>query len=80
MNKFLSSRIIFILLALYATLPFAQENITISSTGDRQYLLQLLGAEFEQLYPGTKVEIPHSIGSGGGIKALDASASHHPLC
>jgi len=47
----------------------ADEAIVICGTGDSQELLRTLARSFEKLNPGTKVKIPESIGSGGGVKA-----------
>lgn len=48
----------------------AAEKITISGTGDSQALLRILAAKFEKEHPGAVIEIPDSIGSSGGIKAV----------
>jgi len=48
----------------------AQEEIVISCSGDNQELIRVLAVEFEKANPGTKVDVPESIGSSGGIKAL----------
>ena len=47
----------------------ATEKIVIAGTGDSQSLLRVLAGDFEKSHPGTAIEIPDSIGSGGGIKA-----------
>ena len=48
----------------------AQENLVIAGTGDSQALLRNLGAIFEKSHPGVTIEVPNSIGTGGGIKAV----------
>jgi phosphate transport system substrate-binding protein len=48
----------------------AAEQITICGTGDSQELLRVLGKEFEVGHPGVTVNVPDSIGSGGGIRAV----------
>ncbi len=50
-------------------ISLAQEKIVVAGTGDSQKLLQILARAFEKATPGTKVEVPDSIGSGGGIRA-----------
>lgn len=47
---------------------FAKETITICGTGDSQELLKELGEVYELKHPNTKIIVPNSIGSGGGIK------------
>lgn len=46
------------------------QSLKIAGTGDSQTLLRLIGKAFEEKYPNIQLEIPNSIGSGGGIKAL----------
>ncbi|MDD5165767.1 MAG: substrate-binding domain-containing protein [Candidatus Omnitrophica bacterium] len=48
----------------------AQEKIVIAGTGDSQDMLRTLASAFEKVNPGQKVEVPYSIGTSGGIKAL----------
>ena len=48
------------------------DTLVVAGTGDNQNLLRLLAAEFEKQNPGVKVEVPDSIGSKGGIKAVAA--------
>jgi len=47
-------------------------KIVITGTGDSADLLQLLAGAYEAGHPNTKVEIPESIGSTAGIKAVIA--------
>ncbi len=49
---------------------FAADKIIIEGSGDNQRLLRVLADVFEKRHPGKKIEIPESIGSSGGIKAL----------
>lgn len=49
---------------------FAAEKIVIEGSGDNQKLLRILADAFEKKHPGKIIEIPESIGSSGGIKAL----------
>lgn len=49
---------------------FAGEKIIIGGTGDSQELLRLLALAFKKKSGGGEIEVPDSIGSSGGIKAL----------
>jgi len=46
------------------------ENLVIAGTGDSQSVLRKLAVLFEEQNQGITVEVPDSIGSGGGIKAI----------
>ncbi|UCH73875.1 MAG: substrate-binding domain-containing protein [Rhodospirillales bacterium] len=48
----------------------ASEELTIVGTGDGIPILQSLGSAFSQMNPDVRVNVPPSIGSGGGIKAV----------
>ena len=50
----------------------AQETLVIAGTGDSQALLRNLGAIFEKSHPGVTIEVPNSVGSGGGVKAVSS--------
>ena len=50
--------------------PAAGETITIVGTGSGASILQAIGTAFTQIHPDLSVEVPKSIGSGGGIKAV----------
>jgi phosphate transport system substrate-binding protein len=52
----------------------AQEKIVIAGSGDSQMLLRHLADIFEKEHPGVSVDVPDSVGSSGGIKALLAGA------
>ena len=56
-------------LGLPATLP-AHEVVVIAGTGDSQKLLRLLSLEYCRIHPNVVIEVPDSVGSSGGIKAL----------
>ena len=65
------------ILALALSLPFAAgtaqavtEEVTIVGTGDGMSILQSIGSAFNQANPDVKINVPDSIGSGGGIKAV----------
>lgn len=51
---------------------FAGQKIVVAGTGDSQTLLAELARALEQKLNGGEIEIPDSIGSSGGIKALSA--------
>ena len=46
-----------------------KNKIIIAGTGDSQAVLRAIAKKFESRYPGTKVEVPDSIGSSGGIRS-----------
>jgi len=48
----------------------ANSSITICGTGDSQELLETLSFAYEKEHPNSKIIIPPSIGSGGGIKSV----------
>ena len=50
----------------------AGQKIVVAGTGDSQNLLQAVAAALESKHPGIRIEIPDSIGSSGGLKALEA--------
>lgn len=49
---------------------FNGQKIIIGGTGDSQALLRSLARAFETTFVGSDIEVPDSIGSSGGIKAL----------
>ena len=66
-------RVFYLVLAVFfysAVVANAQETLVIAGTGDSQALLRNLGAIFEKSHPDVTIEVPNSIGSGGGIKAV----------
>jgi phosphate transport system substrate-binding protein len=46
------------------------EEVTVVGTGSGAIIIEKLGTAFAQNNPGVTVEVPPSIGSGGGIKAV----------
>ncbi|MBF0345760.1 MAG: substrate-binding domain-containing protein [Nitrospirae bacterium] len=48
----------------------AMEKIVIEGTGDSQVLLRVLADAFHKRHPNTMIEVPESIGSGGGIRSV----------
>lgn len=52
----------------------AAERIVIAGTGDSQKLLRLLAKGYADGHPGAVIEVPDSIGSGGGIRAAASGA------
>ncbi|MBA3015154.1 MAG: substrate-binding domain-containing protein [Proteobacteria bacterium] len=60
-----------LLLVCFWTNPvLAQETLMVAGTGENQEVVRALAKKFEELHSGVTVEVPDSIGSGGGIKAL----------
>jgi len=62
--------VLLMLTCSWATPGLAEEPLTVNGTGENQEVLRALAQKFESLHPGVKVEVPDSVGSGGGIKAL----------
>jgi phosphate transport system substrate-binding protein len=54
---------------LFPARPVSAESLVIPGSGSMQSLLRDLAAAFNRANPGTVVEIPDSIGTGGGMKA-----------
>lgn len=52
----------------------AQTGLKVVGTGDGLEMLREIGTGFEAEYPGTALNIPPSIGSGGGIAAVGTGA------
>ncbi|MEE4014234.1 substrate-binding domain-containing protein [Roseibium sp. FZY0029] len=50
----------------------AQSSLKVVGTGDGLEMLQEIGAGFAEKYPGINLDIPPSIGSGGGIAAVSS--------
>jgi phosphate transport system substrate-binding protein len=48
----------------------AGSRLVIEGTGDCQALLRALAAAFERDNPGVRVEVPDTVGSSGGLRAL----------
>lgn len=70
-------RIKTLILAMALVLPLgvgtaAAEEITIVGTGDGMSILKSMGAAFNEANPDVVINIPASIGSGGGVKAVGA--------
>jgi len=63
---------VMIMLGFCFTVPnfILAEEITIVGTGDGVNILKAVGEAFSQLNPAVTIEVPKSIGSGGGIKAV----------
>ena len=51
---------------------FDGQKIIVGGTGDSQVLLRALARAFETTFEGSHIEVPDSIGSSGGMKALAA--------
>lgn len=69
-------RTVYLVLALVMTFSISgvvlAEDITIVGTGSGMSLLQSVGEIFTQKNPDTKIIVPESIGSSGGIKSVGA--------
>ena len=64
-------QIIVTLLGLAAgAMPAAAAELVIPGSGDCEYVLNRLSAEFEKAQPGRRVQVPPSTGSTGGVKAV----------
>ncbi len=70
MQRYLLSFTVLFATILIATTAMAKNHLLIEGTGDSQQLLQRLGYAFETRNPDTKIIIPDTIGSSGGVKAL----------
>lgn len=55
---------------LIATPAWAGQVLDVPGTGDSQILLRNIAQMYEQQYPDRQVNIPDSVGSGGGIQAV----------
>lgn len=47
----------------------AAETVTVAGTGASQVMLRGLAVAYGQAHPGVQIEVPDSVGTGGGIKA-----------
>lgn len=68
MKKQLAAFILFFPFIL--CMPAMAETLTIVGTGDGVNVLKNIGMAFTAQNPGVTVEVPKSIGSGGGVKAV----------
>ncbi|RDH86190.1 MAG: hypothetical protein DIZ78_08355 [endosymbiont of Escarpia spicata] len=62
--------IILFLILCSAESCLAMEQVSICGTGDSQLLLRVLGKKFEADHPDIAINVPDSVGSGGGIRAV----------
>ncbi len=62
-------------MVLLPALPTAAETLVIPGSGSMQALLRDLAGAFNKANPGSVVEIPDSIGTGGGMKAAGEGAA-----
>ena len=64
-------QIIVTLLGLAASvMQAAAAELVIPGSGDCEFILNRLAAEFEKAHPGRRVQVPPSTGSTGGVKAV----------
>jgi phosphate transport system substrate-binding protein len=81
----LGAALILFLVGLVAgAVPARAETVTIGGTGSAVQALRLLGARFMAEHPDTVIEVPSSLGSSGGIRAvsggaIDLAVSARPL-
>lgn len=71
--KHINKNIVFIMTLLCISglvAPALAEELTIVGTGSGTVILKAIGDVFHQQHPDVMIEIPESIGSGGGIKAV----------
>ncbi|MDH3976010.1 MAG: substrate-binding domain-containing protein [Deltaproteobacteria bacterium] len=64
-----------IILLLMPASGLAKRKLVIAGTGDSQLLLRTLAKAFEKKYKKVKVDVPDSIGSSGGIRAVAEGAA-----
>jgi phosphate transport system substrate-binding protein len=57
-----------------STVTFAEDSIRVGGAGTGLGLMKILAAEFEKSNPGIKIHVVPSLGSSGGIKALNHGA------
>ncbi len=69
MLRRLAIAIVCVAVTSFAPTARAEDKVTVAGTGSNQILLRALAKAFEAKNPGIRVEVPDSIGSGGGIKA-----------
>jgi phosphate transport system substrate-binding protein len=65
-----------LLLVILSCVPaVAEERIVIAGSGDSQDLLLAMASAFEKANPGARIVIARSIGSDGGIRAVERGAA-----
>lgn len=69
MKKIVSVFMVALFLLATSSICSAQKKIIVAGTGASQQLLRVLAEAFEKANPGTKIEVPDSIDSSGGIRA-----------
>jgi len=55
---------------------YAGETVVVAGTGASQVMLRALAAAYSQAHPEVQVEVPDSVGTGGGIKAAAEGTAH----
>ncbi|MDB4470643.1 substrate-binding domain-containing protein, partial [Deltaproteobacteria bacterium] len=70
MQKKLLRLIFALIVLLVSNNAIAQEQLVIDGTGDSQQLLRQLAQAYEAANPDSKIIVPDSSGSSGGVKAL----------
>ena len=59
-----------LIVAVWLGTAFGATTLTIEGTGASQDILRSVAKAFTEANPGITVNVPDSIGSGGGVKAL----------
>lgn len=70
LKRYLSAIFSIFSILILAWTPARSETINIVGTGDGMVILKTLGTAFKQAHPQHNVNVPESIGSSGGIKAV----------
>ena len=70
----LSRKVVLCLLALTTPLPVAAETVTVGGTGAGLSTIRVLGAAATEVWPDLTIEVLPSLGSSGGIRALNDGA------
>ncbi len=71
----LSRALALVLVLSFVGTPAMAEEISIVGTGDGVMILKALKFSFEKIHPDASIQIPDSIGSSGGIKAVGEGAA-----
>lgn len=57
------------LMMIWTVAPVGADSLTVAGTGASQEMLRALAKSFMAKNPGISIDVPDSIGSGGGVKA-----------
>jgi phosphate transport system substrate-binding protein len=70
MKKFILLIFLFWVMPVSVCAALAEQTLRIEGTGDSQKLLRRLAAAFTAANPETRIVVPDSVGSSGGVRAL----------